>query len=86
MSPVEYDLVLANINRNIIIEYRDLFHKFMKADGALILSGLLRRDEVMVVQSFRDAGYTLITKNAQKEWLLLVLAPPEKAEEHESGY
>lgn len=86
MSPVEYDLVCANINRNVLIEYKNYFARFIKADGVLILSGLLRRDESFVVQTYSEAGYNLVSRNTQKDWLMLVLSPPKKEEENESGY
>jgi ribosomal protein L11 methyltransferase len=73
ISPSEYDLVLANINRNVLIKYADLFPGLLKSNGKLILSGLLLLDEHIMIETFNRAGFDLIEKNAMKEWLLLVL-------------
>jgi ribosomal protein L11 methyltransferase len=86
MQPVEYDIVVANINKNVLLHYKELFHQFIAPNGLLFISGLLRRDESSVLASYQRSGYTLISKNAQKEWLILVLKPPKKEDIDESGY
>jgi ribosomal protein L11 methyltransferase len=72
LQPSEYDLVLANINRNVLLKYAELFSELMKPGSKLLLSGFLLRDEPKMVQSFRKAGFILVEKNAMKEWLSLV--------------
>jgi ribosomal protein L11 methyltransferase len=73
LQPSEYDLILANINRNILLKYVNLFPELLKPGGKLILSGLLLRDEPKMLQEYQNAGFSLVEKNAKKEWLILVL-------------
>jgi ribosomal protein L11 methyltransferase len=73
LQPSEYDLILANINRNVLIKYAELFSEFLKPEGKLILSGLLLNDEPIMLQAYQKAGFVLLQKNAMKDWLLLVL-------------
>jgi ribosomal protein L11 methyltransferase len=72
LQPSEYDLILANINRNVLIKYAELFPEFLKPGGKIILSGLLLRDEVQIHQVYQKAGFSLVEKNAKKDWLMLV--------------
>ncbi len=73
LHPSEYDLVLANINRNVLIRYAELFSEFLKTEGKLIISGLLLSDEPKMLKEYQNAGFVLIQKKAIKNWLLLVL-------------
>ena len=74
----EFDLICANINRNILMKYSNLFPDFLKQEGILILSGILRQDEPIVMNTFRDNGFKLLFRNSIKEWLCLVLQLKEK--------
>jgi ribosomal protein L11 methyltransferase len=72
LQPSKYDIILANINRNVLIKYASLLSEFLKRGGKLILSGILLRDEPQMLQAYQNAGFTLVDKNAMKEWLMLV--------------
>jgi len=72
LQPAEYDIILANINRNVLIKYAKQFPKFLNPNGKLILSGLLLTDEVILLNTYESAGFRLISKSAMKEWLSLV--------------
>ena len=73
LQPSEYDLILANINRIVLIKYADRFADLVKIDGKLILSGLLLSDELQMLQEYRRAGFKSIQKKEIKDWLMLVL-------------
>ncbi len=82
----QYDLILANINRNVLIKYAETFAGFVKPGGCIILSGLLISDELAVLPVYREAGFNLIRRNALKECLGLVLSKePKKNDEEQSG-
>jgi len=83
--PIEYDLVLANINAKVLLDYSTLFPRFMKLKSKLILSGILRSDEQKIVDHFHNRGFKLINKNTIKEWLSLVFELEKKEELHEEG-
>lgn len=65
----EYDIVIANINRNVLLEHTVSFSEFLKAGGKLIVSGILVTDENVIVKNYLDAGFKLFSKSAKKEWL-----------------
>jgi ribosomal protein L11 methyltransferase len=66
LQPSEYDLILANINRNILLKYVNLFPELLKPGGKLILSGLLLRDEPKMLQEYQNAGFSLVEKMRRK--------------------
>jgi ribosomal protein L11 methyltransferase len=84
LRPSEYDLILANINRNVLIKYADLFSDLLKSEGKLILSGLLLSDEANILEEYIRAGYVMIQKKAKKSWLMLVLELRHKKLEKEN--
>ena len=72
LNPSDYDIVMANINRNVLLRYADLFPKFLNVEGKLMLSGILLSDENIMVNSLEKCGFQLLDKKAMKEWLLLL--------------
>ena len=73
LQPSEYDLILANINREVLSDYSNHFAGLLKPGGQLILSGILRRDEKHIVDVYQKAGFTLLDKSALKDWMLLMM-------------
>ena len=72
LQPSEYDIVMANINRNVLLRYVEIFPDFVKADGKLIVSGIILSDESAILGAYEKAGFRLLKKNAAKEWLSLI--------------
>jgi ribosomal protein L11 methyltransferase len=72
LVPQEFDLVLANINRNVLLNYASRFPDFLKRGGKLILSGFLTVDDLIVVEQYRKHGFNLVSKHIKKEWLALI--------------
>jgi len=68
-----YDIILANITRNVIKENFSLFNKHLASEGLLLLSGLLTEDEDAVLSLAAGYGFVL-QKNLQREnWISLLL-------------
>lgn len=69
---MQYDVILANINRNALITLIPELLTFLKADGKLLLSGLLEEDEaVMKAQESLQALDHLDTRQ-QNEWIAML--------------
>ena len=68
----DFDLILANINKHILLDIKDDLYYKMKASGRIILSGLLTTDEEDIVNSYTSIGLKLIEKNNLDEWIALV--------------
>lgn len=66
-----YDILLANINRNILMADRDKYLQHLKVGGMLVLSGIYDFDEGILTQHFLEAGLKLKGRAERKEWVRL---------------
>ncbi len=67
-----YDVVLANINKNILLNNMDIIAKSVKIDGTLIFSGVLDTDETDMKQSFAENGLIVTSISCKNNWLCIV--------------
>ena len=68
----EFDLILANINRNILMADMPLFREKMAPGAKLILSGFYTEDAPMLVDKAKTLGLTLWQKKEDQNWCCLV--------------
>ncbi len=66
-----FDLIIANINKHILLDISALLQKKLKKDGVLILSGLLFSDEEDIISMYHSNGFSYIEKKLMNEWLAL---------------
>ncbi len=68
-----YDIITANIVADVIIAMSGLFGGFLKADGTLVVSGIIdeRLDEVM--SALTAAGWKSVDSRRAEGWNALVL-------------
>ena len=59
----EFDVVLANINRNILLQDMERFVSVMASDATLILSGFYQADCQMLEEKAQTLGLHLSIKN-----------------------
>ncbi len=71
----EYDIILANINRHIILDHMETLAGALKNDGKLLLSGLLQQDEQDITKACMHKGLSLITKSERNNWIALLYEP-----------
>lgn len=64
----EFDVVIANINRNILLNDMTVFRSHLKTGGRLILSGFYETDVPMLEQAAKNNGLTVIDVVTDGEW------------------
>ncbi len=69
----EFDLIMANIQKNILILIAGEIKLKMNKKGMVILSGLLMNDEEDIVQIYKKFGFELVEKKQMDEWISLVM-------------
>jgi len=69
--PKEYDVILANINRHILLHYMPELHKSVNTGGILLMSGLLTEDEEIVKTAAEAVGFSGIETNTLNGWITL---------------
>ena len=69
LPEVKYDIILANINRHILLQYMvDLSNK-LPSGGILLMSGLLVTDERIITDAAINAGFTVNSVNEMSGWI-----------------
>ena len=68
-----YDLVMANINRNIILNDIARYEAALNAGGTLLLSGFLEGDVDDILAATNTLNLRLVAKLQEEEWVALKL-------------
>ncbi|MBC7553495.1 MAG: 50S ribosomal protein L11 methyltransferase [Taibaiella sp.] len=68
---IVHDIILANINRNILLQYMPELFLNTRRGGMILLSGLLREDGDIVAQAAASAGFNFIERRELNNWIAL---------------
>ena len=68
-----FDVVMANINRNILLSDMRLFRSVMNIGGTLILSGFYEEDVPVLLEKAAELGLHEVTRQVDNNWTCLVL-------------
>lgn len=66
-----YDIVLANINRNILQRYATNICSMMNAGSYLLLSGILEEDAAQIINTFTSENLTPINQSLKDGWVCI---------------
>lgn len=69
-----FDIILANINKNVILDNFASLLKQLDLAGVLVLSGLLTSDEPEILIRAQEQGLTLNQRLTKDNWLALKLS------------
>lgn len=69
----KFDVILANINRNILLADMPAFVSVMADDSLLILSGFYASDVDLLIEKASSLGLSKIDSKSDSEWTCLVL-------------
>ena len=69
----KYDLVIANINRNILLNDMDVYDKVLNQKGTLLLSGFYTEDIPFIQQRTQDLGLKITETYTKNNWVGLRL-------------
>ncbi|GIV34303.1 MAG: ribosomal protein L11 methyltransferase [Chitinophagales bacterium] len=67
----QFDIILANVNKNVIIQHMEMLACRLAQGGVILFSGLLKPDEQEVIQAAGKAGLLFQKKKIKKEWIAL---------------
>ncbi len=68
----QFDVVVANINRNILLADMPQFKMKMKPCATLVLSGFYEEDAEIIKQRAKDIGLKYITMKNENNWACLM--------------
>ena len=66
-----FDIILANINKNVILDQLESLFDILSKDGTLLLSGLLEEDEAELRQALSRFSPKAVEKHAKNGWIAL---------------
>ncbi|GIZ14563.1 50S ribosomal protein L11 methyltransferase [Capnocytophaga catalasegens] len=64
-----YDLIIANINRNILLEDIPTYVKSLNPKGTLLLSGFFIEDLIVITQKCEDNGLQFVESIERNRWI-----------------
>lgn len=67
----EYDLIIANINRNILLADMEIYTNCLRANGILLLSGFYTEDIPIIDEEVKKHDMSLIGKIERNNWVAL---------------
>lgn len=68
-----FDYVVANINRNILLQDMPRFRQVMSPKGTLILSGFYIEDIPLLEAKGKELGLTLVNQRENNDWACIVM-------------
>ncbi len=66
----DYDIVLANINKNILLSQMDFYKQALKKSGELLLSGFYETDLEDIKKKAKEVGLTYQNHNVRNNWTM----------------
>jgi ribosomal protein L11 methyltransferase len=68
----DFDLVVANIQKNILLLISEKIMTKTKKNSIVVLSGLLFKDETEIISHYQSVGFKFIEKKVMDEWIAIV--------------
>ncbi len=66
-----YEIILANINRNVILNTLEALYERSSQGGHLLISGILKKDHELVEKEAGRCGYKPVLVREREGWLML---------------
>jgi ribosomal protein L11 methyltransferase len=68
-----FDIILANINLNILVQYMKHLKALLKPDGIMLLSGIMESDLESIQISLQENNFIIKQKKQRKQWIALAV-------------
>lgn len=72
-TAIKFDLILANISRNVILEYFPSMVKMLSGKGTIIISGFLREDIDIIASAVTQNSMSLADQLSENNWVAMKL-------------
>ncbi|MCB0466009.1 MAG: 50S ribosomal protein L11 methyltransferase [Aequorivita sp.] len=69
LSGKMYDVIIANINRNILLNDMEAYRKCIDNGGTLYLSGFYLEDLPIIKESCNNLGFTFVENKEKNNWV-----------------
>ncbi|MDT8309778.1 MAG: 50S ribosomal protein L11 methyltransferase [Bacteroidales bacterium] len=65
----DFDLFIANINRNVLLDEIPVYHKYIKPGGILLLSGFYDYDENLITAKACENNFVYQSAKTKENWV-----------------
>ena len=72
--PGNYDIIFANINKNVLMDEMIFYQKLLSDSGLLVLSGFYDHDADDIIAKARSFGLAVKTRNSRNNWAMMTLS------------
>lgn len=69
LSGKKYDTIIANINRNILLNDMEAYQKCLNEDGQLFLSGFYKEDLPVIAECCNNLGLEFVENKEKNKWV-----------------
>jgi ribosomal protein L11 methyltransferase len=69
----KFDIILANINKNVLLKEMRIYSSYLTADGLLLLSGFYTSDIPDLLEEGRKTNLSEISRDDRENWASLLL-------------
>jgi ribosomal protein L11 methyltransferase len=69
LSGKHYDVIIANINRNILLNDMTVYKSSLNEKGSLYLSGFYKEDLPIIKESCNNLGFTFVENKEKNNWI-----------------
>ena len=69
LPAIQTDVILANINRHILLQYMTQMYKNLRQGGTLLMSGLLVADRGIITESAMSSGFKFAEYKELNNWI-----------------
>jgi len=71
VEDTDFNIILANINRHILLQYMSDMYSLLKAGGTILMSGLLKEDRAVITDAATNAGFKEDKYEELNNWIAL---------------
>ncbi|MEM0518573.1 50S ribosomal protein L11 methyltransferase [Aequorivita flava] len=69
LSEKKYDVIIANINRNILLNDMERYRSCLDEGGTLYLSGFYTKDLPIITETCNNLGFTFVENKEKNNWV-----------------
>ncbi len=69
LSQSKYHIILANINRGVLMQQAERLYDLIEDNGTLLMSGILESDRNLIEEKYLNLGLKIISVEQSGEWL-----------------
>jgi ribosomal protein L11 methyltransferase len=68
---IQFDLILANINKNVLCDHFSSYSTNTKIGGRLLISGFFSTDDTELIENAKNNGFQIVSHHTKDEWSML---------------